>query len=59
MIPNGPVPPPPTEAEMESREGELHRDFTTPLPKFYIVASILIVLFLIVVILGVDVFHFF
>jgi hypothetical protein len=59
MIPSGPVPPPPTETEMESREQELHRDFTTPLPIFYIVASIIIILFLTVIILGVDVFHFF
>jgi len=44
---------------MESRERELHRDFTTPLPLFYIVASMIIILFLIMVILGVDVFHFF
>jgi len=48
----------PKKARVESREQERLRDSHTPLPGMYIVASILIILFLIVAILGVNVFHF-
>jgi len=48
----------PKKARVESREQERLRDSKTPLPAMYVVASMLIILFLIVAILGVNVFHF-
>jgi hypothetical protein len=45
-------------SERELREQKLERDFNTPLPVLYIVASIIILLLIIVGILGVYVFHF-
>ncbi len=54
------VPPgPPSKEERERREGELRRDFKTPIPVFYIVVSIAIVLFLIVGFVVVYGFHLF
>jgi hypothetical protein len=48
----------PKKTRVESREQERLKDSNTPLPGMYIVATIIIILFLIVAILGVNVFHF-
>jgi hypothetical protein len=53
----------PMDPERELRASELEeqkikRDFNTPIPVLYIVASIAVVLILIVAILGASVFHF-
>ena len=48
----------PKKDRVESREQERLRDSHTPLPAMYVVASMIIILFLIVAILGVNVFHF-
>ncbi len=45
--------------EVELRERKIKRDFNTPIPVLYIVASIIILLLIIVGILVVYVFHFF
>ena len=52
----------PINPELELRESELEeqkikRDFNTPIPVLYIVASILVGLVIIVAILGTSVFH--
>ena len=52
----------PMDPERELRESELEeqkikRDFNTPIPVLYLVASIAVVLIIIVGILGVNVFH--
>ena len=54
------IPPEPShiQEDVEHKEQSLRRDFTTPIPVLYIVASIAVVLILIVAILGASVFHF-
>jgi predicted nucleic acid-binding Zn ribbon protein len=52
-----PNPRPPTEEDIEQFKQEQQRELNTPLPMFYIVALIIIVLFVIMCFLGVDVFH--
>ena len=44
--------------ESELEEQKIKRDFNTPIPVLYIVASIAVVLIIIVGILGVNLFHF-
>jgi hypothetical protein len=53
-----PNPRPPTEEEAEAIERVNQRELNTPLPVFYIVATIAVVLILIVAFVGVNVFHF-
>lgn len=43
---------------VESREQERLRDAHTPLPAMYFVVSMIIILFLVAAILGVNVLHF-
>ncbi len=49
---------PPTRAEIESRYQELKRDFTTPMPVFYIVIAVIMVLLIIAGMVLVFGFHF-
>ena len=57
-LPFDPINPERELRETELREQKVKRDFNTPIPVLYIVVAIAIVLFLMVYILGANVFHF-
>jgi len=56
-IPFNPMDPERELRASELEEQKIKRDFTTPIPVLYIVASIAVVLIIIVGILGVNLFH--